>query len=61
MGRPEVWRELEGIYADLDRDLSELRPLCQTSGRCCRFKAYGHQLWTTRLELDYLIERQLTK
>ena len=58
MARPEVWRELEAIYADLGRELSELRPLCQTSGRCCRFKAYGHQLWTTRLELDYLIERE---
>jgi Fe-S-cluster containining protein len=58
MGVPEVWRELEAIYADLDRELSELRPLCRTSGRCCRFKAYGHQLWTTRLELDYLIERE---
>jgi Fe-S-cluster containining protein len=58
MGRPEVWIELETIYADLTRELEELRPLCRTSGRCCRFKAYGHQLWTTRLELDYLIEHQ---
>jgi Fe-S-cluster containining protein len=58
MGRPEAWSELEEIYADLDRELSDLRPVCQTSGRCCRFKAYGHQLWTTRLELDYLIGHQ---
>jgi Fe-S-cluster containining protein len=58
MGRPELWRELEEIYADLDRELALLRPLCQTSGRCCKFKAFGHQLWTTRLELDYLIEQE---
>jgi Fe-S-cluster containining protein len=56
MGRSELWHELEEIYADLGRELATLRPLCQTSGRCCRFKAYGHQLWTTRLELEYLVE-----
>lgn len=58
MGRPELARELEEIYADLDRELAGLRPLCRSSGRCCRFKAYGHQLWTTDLELDYLIDRE---
>lgn len=55
MGLPELWRELEEIYAELDRELAELRPLCRSSGRCCRFKAFGHQLWTTSLELDYLV------
>lgn len=25
------------------------------SGRCCRFAEYGQQLWTTRLEFDYLV------
>ncbi|MBV8879098.1 MAG: hypothetical protein JO332_03945 [Planctomycetaceae bacterium] len=58
MGRPEVWRELEEIYAELDRELAALRPLCQTSGRCCRFKTFGHQLWTTGVELDYLVEKE---
>lgn len=58
MGRAEAWAELEKIYADLDRELSELRPLCRQSGRCCRFKEFGHQLWTTGLELDYLVERE---
>ena len=58
MGGPELSRELEEIYADLDRELAVLRPLCQSSGRCCRFKAFGHQLWTTGVELDYLIEHQ---
>lgn len=55
MGREEAWRELEALYADLDRDLAELRPRCELSGRCCRFGEFGHQLWTTRLELDYLL------
>jgi hypothetical protein len=58
MGRPELWRDLEDLYADLDRELATLRPLCRTSGRCCRFAAFGHQLWTTGLELDYLVDHQ---
>lgn len=57
MGPSEVWSELEAIYADLGLELAALRPLCQRSGRCCKFKEFGHQLWTTRVELDYLVDR----
>jgi Fe-S-cluster containining protein len=57
MGREEAYRELEEVYADLERELSALRPKCELSGRCCRFKEFDHQLWTTGLELDYLLER----
>jgi Fe-S-cluster containining protein len=56
MNREAVYRELEAVYAALADELAELRPLCQTSGRCCRFKESGHELWTTRLELDYLLD-----
>jgi hypothetical protein len=58
MSRDDVWKELEHIYEDLDRELAILRPLCRRSGRCCRFKEFGHQLWTTAVELDYLVERE---
>lgn len=58
MGRAEAWNELEAIYAELERELSVLRPLCRRSSRCCRFKEYGHQLWTTAVELDYLVEHE---
>ncbi len=58
MAREDVWRELEAVYADLDRELATLRPLCRRSGRCCKFKEFGHQLWTTGLELDYLVARE---
>lgn len=58
MSRDAADRELETLYADLERELGELRPLCRTSGRCCRFKDSGHQLWTTALELDYLVARE---
>jgi Fe-S-cluster containining protein len=58
MGRPEAWKELEEVYTDLERELSQLRPLCRRSSRCCRFQEYGHQLWTTSVELDYLVEHE---
>ena len=58
MGRPEAWKELEEAYGDLERELSVLRPLCQRSSKCCRFQEYGHQLWTTSVELDYLVEHE---
>ena len=58
MDRAELWSELEGVYADLERELSAPRPVCRSSGRCCRFRAFGHQLWTTGIELDYLVEHE---
>lgn len=57
MGREEAYRDLEAAYADLDRELASIRPKCELSGRCCRFREFDHQLWTTGLELDYLLER----
>ena len=51
-------RDLEALYADLERELAELRPLCRQSSRCCKFKEFGHQLWTTQLEIDYLVEHE---
>lgn len=55
MGREEAFRDLEGVYAALEAELAVLRPRCELSGRCCRFNEFGHQLWTTGLELDYLL------
>ncbi len=55
MSQAEAFRELETAYADLERELGELRPLCRQSSRCCRFKDFDHQLWTTGLELDWLL------
>ena len=56
MDRVAAFRELERVYADLEAELAERRPRCELSGRCCRFAEVGHQLWTTRLELEYLRE-----
>ena len=56
--RAEAFRDLEAVYAELDADLSALTPRCELSGRCCKFRDYKHQLWTTRLELEYLLQKE---
>jgi len=46
---------LRGLYADLDRAVSELAPVCLLSGRCCRFEEYGHTLFLSAAEAAVLI------
>lgn len=53
----EAFAELEALYADLERDLAALSPRCELSGRCCKFREYGHRLYATRLEVEYLESR----
>jgi hypothetical protein len=47
--------ELRAIYADLDGDIQRLGPVCALSGRCCRFKEYGHTLFVSLMELEVLL------
>lgn len=47
--------ELHNIYEELDRELLRLAPSCQACGRCCRFEEFGHVLFATRIETDYII------
>jgi len=54
--RQEAYRALEALYAELQAELDAMGPRCQLSGRCCRFGEFGHQLWVTTLEIDYLLE-----
>jgi hypothetical protein len=43
------------LYADVDRDVAAAGPVCVASGRCCRFKEYGHVLFLSNLEADVLL------
>jgi Fe-S-cluster containining protein len=51
----ETLTELKKIYADLERDLTDLQVACETCGECCHFSSFGHALRLTQLELAYLI------
>src|SRR5438552_3500635 len=49
--RQEVRETMGALYQHL-QDAIEIRgPICERSGRCCRFDEYGHRLFVTTMEL----------
>lgn len=52
----ELRRELRVIYKDLARDVALAGPVCDLSGRCCRFKDWDHTLFLSGIEAAVLIE-----
>jgi len=51
-----IRRELQQLYDELDKELSALGAACTACGDCCRFTAFGHELWLTSLELTVLLD-----
>jgi Fe-S-cluster containining protein len=49
--RPDVLAAVAGVYTDIAAAIAERRPVCEMSGRCCRFEEYGHRLYVSTLEL----------
>jgi Fe-S-cluster containining protein len=43
------------IYREADTAVAAAGPVCVASGRCCRFKEYGHTLFLSSLEADVLV------
>jgi Fe-S-cluster containining protein len=48
--------ELQRLYTELDQAIALASPVCRSSGRCCRFKEYGHTLFLSQPEADLLLE-----
>lgn len=40
-----------GLYSEADQRIRQIAPICELSGRCCRFDDYGHRLYVTTAEL----------
>jgi len=51
----ELRRQVLELYQEVDRAVAAAGPVCVASGRCCRFKAYGHVLFLSSLEADALL------
>ena len=49
--RPEVRKAVARVYSAVQKEIDTRRPLCVSSGRCCRFEEYGHRLYITTIEL----------
>lgn len=43
------------LYAEVDTAVAAAGPKCDASGRCCRFKDYGHTLFISQLEAEVLL------
>jgi hypothetical protein len=52
---PELRARVLGIYAEVDAAVAAAGPKCGASGRCCRFKEYGHTLFVSNLEAEVLL------
>ncbi len=48
-------RQILELYQEVDRDVAAAGPVCVASGRCCRFKEYGHTLFLSNLEAEVLL------
>jgi len=51
----ELHQRIHELYAEVDRKVAEFGPRCDSSGRCCRFREYGHTLFISMLEADVLL------
>jgi hypothetical protein len=43
------------LYAEVDATVAAAGPVCIASGRCCRFKEYGHTLFVSNFEAEVLL------
>jgi hypothetical protein len=48
-------RQVLELYREVDQEVRAAGPVCIASGRCCRFKEYGHVLFLSNLEADVLL------
>ncbi len=58
--RPDVRVAVECVYQQLQDAIDLRRPVCVTSGRCCRFEEYGHRLYVTTMELAAFVASDVT-
>ena len=51
----DLRRQVLELYQQVDREVAAAGPVCVASGKCCRFKEYGHVLFLSNLEADVLL------
>ena len=51
----DLRRRVLELYAEVDREVAAAGPVCVASGKCCRFKEFGHVLFVSNLEADVLL------
>src|SRR6266478_6431535 len=51
----ELRHQVLELYREVDQAVAAAGPVCVASGRCCRFREYGHVLFLSKLEADVLL------
>ena len=51
----DTQRRVRELYREVDAEVAAAGPVCAASGRCCRFKEYGHVLFLSNLEAEVLL------
>lgn len=51
----ELRRQVLELYREVDAEVKAAGPVCVASGRCCRFKEFGHVLYVSNLEAEVLL------
>src|SRR5579859_5300458 len=51
----QTHREIRDLYQEVDLAVADAGPVCVASGKCCRFKEYGHTLFLSNLEAEVLL------
>ena len=52
---PDIDAAVRAIYDDVAAETAALQPVCNASGRCCRFEEWGHKLYVTGLEAAWCL------
>lgn len=53
------FRQLLAVYEAAEAEVAAAAPVCEVSGRCCRFREYGHTLFLSRAEAELLLHEGL--
>jgi hypothetical protein len=51
----DLRRRVRELYREVDAAIAAAGPVCEASGRCCRFTEYGHVLFLSNLEAAVLL------
>ena len=51
----EFRASIRALYTELDAAIAAIAPVCQLSGRCCRFREYDHTLFLSEPEAALLL------
>jgi Fe-S-cluster containining protein len=52
--RPDNNTGIKEIYKQLEAELASINPGCNACGTCCHFDEFGHVLYTSTIETDYI-------